>query len=320
MSIRHTLLPGLLAVIVLAGCQASGGASGAIAERQVNVVTTTSMVADLARQIGGDRVDVHGLMGPGVDPHLYRARESDVSQMVGADLILYNGLHLEGKMGDVMEQITSRGIDVQAVAESIPEDSLLSWSGAGGTHDPHVWMDVRLWKYAASAVADALSELDPTHADGYREREAAYQVRLDSLDITVRARIDSLDPDQRVLVSAHDAFAYFGRRYGMEVHALQGISTATEAGTADVRDLAAFVAERRIPALFVESSVSPRSIEAVLAAINARGFAAKIGGSLFSDALGDAKSGADTYETMILHNVNTMVEALGGGSVPGSPS
>ena len=297
--------------LTVAGCgPAEGGASGPVADRRVNVVATTSMLADLAREVGGDRVEVEGLMGPGVDPHLYRPRESDVSRLVGADLVLYNGLELEGKMGEVLEQVEGRGIIAEPVAEVIDEGSLLAPPEFSGAFDPHVWMDVTLWKRVSTAVADALADLDPTHAETYVANAAAYQARLDSLDACVRQRVAEVPEDGRVLVTAHDAFNYFGRAYGFEVRGLQGLSTATEAGTADVRDLAAFVAERRIPALFVETSVSPRNIEAVQQAVRARGFRVEIGGDLFSDALGDPGTPEGTYEGMIRHNVDTIVGAL----------
>lgn len=306
------LLPVLLALVVgLEACgPAEGGASGPIAERPVNVVATTSMIADLAREVGGDRVEVEGLMGPGVDPHLYRPRESDVARLVGADVVLFNGLELEGKMGEVLEQVEGRGIVAAPVAEVLDEGVLLRPPEFEGAFDPHVWMDVSLWQEVAGAVADALAEVDPTHAQTYADNAAAYRARLDSLEAWVRGRVAEVPEDQRVLVTAHDAFNYFGRAYGFEVRGLQGLSTATEAGTADVRDLAAFVAERRIPAMFVETSVSPRNIEAVQRAVEARGFAVEIGGNLFSDALGDPGTAGGTYEGMIRHNVDTIVGAL----------
>ncbi|PAP78717.1 manganese transporter [Rubrivirga marina] len=304
-------LPVVVLALSLVGCgPAEGGASGPIAERTVNVVATTSMIADLAREVGGDRVEVEGLMGAGVDPHLYRPRESDVARLVGADLVLYNGLELEGKMGEVLEQVEGRGIVAEPIAEVISEDVLLSPPEFSGSFDPHVWMDVALWKRVSTAVADALAALDPTHAETYAANAAAYQTRLDSLDAWVRQRVAEVPEDRRVLVTAHDAFNYFGEAYGFDVRGLQGLSTATEAGTADVRDLAAFVAERRIPAMFVESSVSPRNIEAVQQAVRARGFDVAIGGNLFSDALGDPGTPEGTYEGMIRHNVNTIVGAL----------
>ncbi len=301
----------LIVALLLAGCT-NGPARGDLADRPVRVVATTSMIADLAREIGGDRVAVEGLMGPGVDPHLYRASEGDVGRMTAADVIFYNGLHLEGKMAEVLEQVEGRSIAAEAVAEAVPADRLLYPPMFEGNPDPHVWMDVARWCYAAGAVADRLAALDSTHAEGYRARLAAYTARLDALDAWVRSRVAEVPGDLRVLVTAHDAFGYFGEAYGFDVRGLQGISTATEAGTADVQELAAFVAERRIPAMFVESSISPRSIEAVRAAVRARGFDVRIGGNLYSDALGGPGSGADTYEGMIRHNVNTIVDALKG--------
>ncbi|MEM1117009.1 MAG: zinc ABC transporter substrate-binding protein [Bacteroidota bacterium] len=298
-------------MVLLSACgPAEGTPDAPIAERTVEVVATTSMVADLAREIGGDRVAVEGLMGPGVDPHLYRPRESDVTRLVGADVVFYNGLGLEGRMGEVLEQVESRGIVAEPVAEAVPEASRLPSPDFEGSFDPHVWMDVRRWKVVAGAVAETLAALDPTHADTYRENLSAYHVRLDSLEADVRARLEAVPEGRRVLITAHDAFGYFGDAYGFEVRGLQGLSTTTEAGTADVRDLADFVAERGIPAMFVESSVSPRSIEAVREAVRARGFAVEIGGNLFSDALGDAGTPEGTYEGMVRHNVEAVVSAL----------
>lgn len=314
-SLRSLARRGLWAALLLAvaACGPSqGGAAGEISERTVEVVATTSMLADLAREIGGDRVAVEGLMGPGIDPHLYRPRESDVARLVGADLVIYNGLELEGKMGEVLEQVEGRGIVAEPVAEAIDEGSLLAPPEFSGNFDPHVWMDVALWRRVSTAVADALIALDPTHRETYLANAEAYQARLTALDEWVRQRVADLPPDERILVTAHDAFNYFGRAYGFEVRGLQGLSTATEAGTADVRDLAAFVAERRIPALFVETSVSPRNIEAVQAAVRARGHEVVIGGNLFSDALGNPGTPEGTYEGMIRHNVETIVGALSG--------
>ncbi len=307
---------GLVALVLAAAFSACGPATGAsdgpVAERPVRVVATTSLIADLAREVGGDRVEVEGLMGPGVDPHLYRPRESDVARLVGADIVLYNGLELEGKMGEVLEQVEGRGIIAEPVAEVIGEGSLLAPPEFSGAFDPHVWMDVALWRRVSTAVADALIALDPTHAETYLANAEAYQARLTALDAWVREQVATVPDDKRVIVTAHDAFNYFGRAYGFEVRGLQGLSTATEAGTADVRDLAAYVAEQRIPALFVETSVSPRNIQAVLQAVQSRGFEVVIGGNLFSDALGDPGTPEGTYEGMIRHNVSTIVGALGG--------
>ncbi len=302
----HKLLLVLL-LLPFAGCGPDAGAArGDLGERTVRVVTTTSMIADIARQVGGARVEVEGLMGPGVDPHLYKASEGDMRRMTDADVIFYNGLHLEGKMVDILDRLDQAA----AVTDEIDRARLVAPPAFDGNYDPHVWMDVSMWAQAAEAVADRLAALDTAHASGYRARADAYLARLDSLDRWVRGEVARVPEDQRVLVTAHDAFNYFGRAYGFEVRGLQGISTATEAGTADVQNLAAFVAERRIPAMFVESSVPARSIEAVREAVRARGFEVEIGGNLYSDALGGAGSGADTYVGMIRHNVSTIVNAL----------
>ena len=294
--------------LTLVSCGPGGGAArGDLGDRPVRIVATTSMIADLAREIGGDRVEVEGLMGPGVDPHLYKASEGDVSRMTGADLILYNGLHLEGKMVDILDRLGDRAA---AVTDDIDRSRLVTPPAFAGNYDPHVWMDVSMWRVAAEEVAERLAALDTTHASAYRARAEEYVVTLDSLDAYVRAQTARVPEDKRVLVTAHDAFGYFGLAYDFEVRGLQGISTATEAGTADVQELARFVAEREIPAMFVESSVPARSIEAVRAAVRSRGFEVEIGGNLYSDALGGAGSGADTYEGMIRHNVDTIVGAL----------
>ncbi len=294
-----------------AGCgNTSEPEQGALHSRTINVVATTSMVADLVGVIGGDRVAVTGLMGPGVDPHLYKASEGDVARMAGADVIFYNGLHLEGKMTEVFEQMQRRDIHTFAVAESIAEDHLLGSANFSGSHDPHVWFDVSLWGEAAHETARALSALDSTHATTYTTNLEAYLVELDSLDAYVRHRVEAVPEAQRVLITSHDAFGYFGSAYGFEVRGLQGISTATEAGTADVQELAAFVAEEKIPALFVESSVSRRGIEAVREAVRARGFEVAIGGTLYGDALGSPGTPEATYLGTVRHNVDTIVGAL----------
>lgn len=294
---------------ILAGCSAAE--SRPLAERAVRVTATTSVVADLAREIGGTRVAVTGLMGPGIDPHLYKASEGDVQRLASADLVAYNGLHLEAKMSEVLARMGGR-IRTVAVAEAVPRERLLSPPEFSGAYDPHVWHDPQLWRHAAERMRDALRALDTTHAAAYDVNTARFLARLDSLDAWVRARVASVPPDLRVLVTAHDAFNYFGRSYGIQVRGLQGISTATEAGTADVRQLAEFIAERRIPAVFIESSIPRRTIEAVQAAVQARGHAVAIGGQLYSDALGDAGGDAGTYIGMIRSNVTTIVTALGG--------
>lgn len=291
-----------------AGCN---GAGERRRDGPLNVVATTGMVADAAARIGGDRVRVVGLMGPGVDPHLYKASEGDVRRLQEADLVLYNGLHLEAKMGEVLGRLGAIR-PARAVASAVDPADLQATPGYAGAHDPHIWFDVRLWRDAVAAVGEALAAADPQGAAGYRRRLDDYRAELDSLDAWVRRRVATVPPSSRVLATAHDAFGYFGRAYGLEVRGLQGTSTATEAGTRDVQDLAAFLADRRVPAVFVESSVPPRAIEALRAAVRARGHDVRIGGSLYSDALGDPGGPAATYVGMVRANVTTIVEALGG--------
>jgi manganese/zinc/iron transport system substrate-binding protein len=276
----------------------------------LRAVATTSIVADLVREVGGERVEVTSLMGPGVDPHLYRASEGDVRRMSQADLVFYNGLHLEGRMAELFGQMGSRGVLTVAVAAGLDSSRLINSSNFEGAFDPHVWMDVELWSGGVMVVAEALAAFDPEHAAGYRARAAGYAEQLSELDRYVRSQAERLLPERRVLVTAHDAFSYFGRAYGFEVRGLQGLSTVAEPGTADVQQLARFVADRRIPAIFLESSISPRSLEAVLSAVRARGFVVRIGGDLYSDALGGEGSGAESYEGMIRHNIDTIVTAL----------
>ena len=267
------------------------------------------MIADAVARIGGGRVAVTALMGPGINPHGYKATAGDVRRLAGADLVLYNGLHLEAALVEVLEGMSRRKRTV-AVTERIDRGRLLAPPEFEGAWDPHVWFDVALWTEAVGRVATALVEADPAHAAEYRAAEAAYLADLAALDSWVRQRIDALPRERRVLITAHDAFNYFGRAYGFEVMGLQGISTATEAGTADVQRLAGAIAARRIPAVFVETSIPRRTIEAVQAAVAARGFRVEIGPALFSDALGDAGTPEGTYIGMVRHNVEAIVAAL----------
>jgi manganese/zinc/iron transport system substrate-binding protein len=231
--------------------------------------------------------------------------------MMRADLLFYNGLHLEGKMTEIFAQMRQRKGGAYAVAEEgIAPDKRRESPSFAGNYDPHVWFDVSLWMEAARYVERVLAEVDTAHAAAYAAKAAAYRAQLAELDAYVRERAAEVPAPQRVLITSHDAFGYFGRAYGFEVRGLQGISTATEAGTADVQALSAFVAERRIPALFVESSVSSRGIEAVREAVRSRGFGVRLGGTLYGDALGSPDSGADTYVGMVRHNIDTIVEAL----------
>lgn len=299
-------------LMVLAGCgQTAPAASNA--EKTVNVVATTTMLADLSNVIGAEHVTVNGLMGPGIDPHLYQASAGDVTLMQKADIIVYNGIHLEGKMGEIFESLTGRGNTVICIEDGIEPAHLLEVQQGAGIYDPHIWFDVSLWKTAAQSVADGFSKADPSNSDDYQANLTSYLTQLDELDTYVRNRALELPEQQRVLVTAHDAFNYFGNAYGFEVRGLQGISTDAEAGTADVSTLADFIATRKIGAIFVESSVPPKTIQALQAAVKAKGFDVAIGGELYSDSLGDAESGTDTYLTTVRANIDTIVNALKGG-------
>jgi manganese/zinc/iron transport system substrate-binding protein len=299
------------AALALVGCgkESVGRVDPNLGDREIRVVTTTGMVTDVVEHVGGDRVDVEGLMGPGVDPHLYKATEGDVIRLADADVVFYNGLHLEAKLAEVFERMGG-GVRTVAVTDGIPRERLIASAAFGAAYDPHVWFDVRLWMDAARQARDALATLDPAHATTYSANAQRYLAELAELDGYVRRRAAEVPHERRVIITAHDAFNYFGRAYGFEVRGLQGISTVTEAGTGDVQDLAEFIVERQIPSLFVESSVSPRMIEAVEEAVQARGFNVGIGGSLFSDAMGDPGTPEGTYVGMVRHNVDTIVEGL----------
>ncbi|HEX6132850.1 MAG TPA: zinc ABC transporter substrate-binding protein [Longimicrobiales bacterium] len=294
---------------VVAGCAREPAQR--VAGERLRVVATIGMIADVAARIGGERATVEGLMGPGVDPHLYKASAGDVRRLAYADLVLYNGLHLEAAMGEVLEEM-GRWKHTVAVTEWIDRGSLTAPPAFRGNYDPHVWFDVRLWMRVTERIRAAFVEADPAHAAEYESRGEQVLGDLAELDAWVRRRVADLPPERRVLVTAHDAFGYFGRAYGFEVRGLQGISTAAEAGTADVQQLADEIARRRIPAIFVETSIPRRTIEAVQAAVQSRGFDVRIGGALYSDALGDAGTPAGTYVGMVRSNVETIVSSLRG--------
>ena len=297
----------LIASLFLTACQKADQKNES---DTLNIVATTTMLADLTKVIGGEHVNVDGLMGPGIDPHLYQASAGDVTLMQNADVVVYNGLHLEGKMGEIFESLTDRGSKVICIEDGLPKDQLLSWEDDSSVHDPHIWFDVSLWKSAAKTVADQLSEADPDYSPYYKKNLEAYMSELESLDTYIKERVKEIPKEQRVLITAHDAFQYFGKAYGLEVRGLQGISTDAEAGTADVSSLADFITQRKIKAIFVESSVPPKTIEALQAAVKSKGFDVTIGGELYSDSLGGVDSGAETYLLTVKANVDTIVEAL----------
>ena len=298
----------LIVVLVFIGCdpkeQPDASTSG-----KLRVVTTIGMVTDIVKNVGGERVEVTGLMGPGVDPHLYKASAGDVQRLTSAQLTFYNGLHLESKMGDILAKMSGDTKTV-AVTDAVDQSLLLRPPEFEGQYDPHLWFDVPLWMEAVGRVRDTLSEVDSDNTLMYYTNAERYLARLAELHEYVKAQAERIPSEQRVLVTAHDAFNYFGKAYGFEVRGLQGISTATEAGIADVQELATFIAERRIPAIFVESSVSTRSLEAVKAAVKSKGFDVEIGGELFSDAMGNEGTPEGTYIGMVRHNIDTIVTAL----------
>lgn len=297
-----------LAALFLAACGGSGS-TPEDANRPLKLVATTGMVGDAASRVAGSLAVVETLMGPGVDPHLYKASESDVRKLSEADVVLYNGLHLEGKMGDILVKL-ARSRPVVAVSETIPEAELREPPEFAGQYDPHIWFDVSLWAKTLEPIAAALAERAPRHAATFRANAAVYAEELAELDAWAKTRVLEIPADQRVLVTAHDAFGYFGRRYGMKVIGLQGISTLSEAGLKDVERVVDVVVAGKIKAIFVESSVPRRTVESVVAACEAKGHAVKIGGQLYSDAMGAAGSPEGTYIGMVRANVNTLVEAL----------
>lgn len=277
---------------------------------RLRVTATVGMIGDAVAIIGGDQVDLTTLMGPGIDPHLYKPSARDIDALGDTDLIVYGGLHLEGRMTELFEQIVDLGIPAVAAGEAIPADRLRTPPEFDGNPDPHIWFSVPLWRLAVDAVRDALIDVAPEHADAFAARAAAYRNDLDALDAHVRARTETVPEDLRVLVTAHDAFGYFGDEYGYEVHAIQGFSTAAEAGAGDIQDLADFLAAREIPAIFVESSVPRGTVEALREATRSRGWDVAIGGELFSDAMGTAGTPEGTYVGMVTHNIDTIVAGL----------
>ena len=281
----------------------------------LTAVTTTTHVSDMVQEIGGEEVKVIGLMGPGVDPHLYKPAASDVSKLRKADVIFYSGLMLEGRMADLFMKMGRRGVKVYAVTEKAPEEALLEPEEFEGHWDPHVWFDPDIWARCIDTVVEGLSEADPAHQETYESRGRELQEKYRQVTEWGRERIAGLPEERRILVTSHDAFNYFGRAFGFQVVAVQGISTVSEAGLADIAATADFIRKHKVPAIFVESSVSPAAIERI-----SKDSGARIGGELFSDAMGapgQMETGPDgeTYDTgtwpgMMKHNINTIVEGL----------
>lgn len=275
---------------------------------KIRVTTTTTMLTDLVKTIGGDKVEVTGLMGEGVDPHLYSASAGDIEKLANADVIVYGGLHLEGKMTDVFEKLSTLDKAILNVGSKLDKKKVHLIDGK--TPDPHVWFNTEMWETEARAVAVELGKFDAKNKDYYMKNFENYKIQLDELTNYVKKRIEEIPPKSRVLVTAHDAFNYFGEQFGLEVRAIQGVSTDSETGTKNISDLANFIAERNIKAVFVESSVPKKSIEALQEAVKARGKEIKIGGELYSDSLGDKQHNSETYIKTVKANADTIVNAL----------
>lgn len=276
---------------------------------RMTIVTTTGIIRDAVINLVHDRAEVIALMGPGVDPHLYKATQGDLDKLLKADLVIYNGLHLEGKMSDVLEKLSHRK-PVYALGSSLPDSLLHKIPGYENTYDPHIWFDVSLWSKAVGNLSGFLQEFDAANAAYYQESYRVYSAQLDSLHRWVQQQIGTIPENQRVLITAHDAFGYFGRAYHIEVRGLQGISTLSEFGLRDITNLARFIEERKIKAVFVETSVPEKSIRSLIEGCRERGWEVQMGGSLYSDALGAEGTPEGTYIGMVKSNVRTIVEAL----------
>lgn len=311
---RLKMTLGVVALIIIAACSkvdSSGSeATRPSADNKISVVTTIGMITNIVEVVGGEEVEVKGLMGPGVDPHLYKASHGDMERLDQADIIFYGGLHLEGKLNDIFKKLANQK-PVAAVSQNIDKAVLRSGQDTGGTEfDPHIWFNVKHWISATETVRDVLIKYDQANAELYRNNAATYIQELEKLDTEVKEKIAQIPEQSRVLVTAHDAFGYFGDAYGMKVMGLQGISTAAEYGSKDVSELRDYLIENKIKAVFVESSIPTKSMEAVIAGAKQLGHEVTIGGELYSDSLGEPGSDADTYIKMVQHNVNTIVEAL----------
>lgn len=307
MPVRLCVL-GAVALLALAlhGCDAAQPDDG-----RLRVVVTTGQIEDAVANVAGERVHLHALMGPGTDPHLFVLSEGDLVRLEQADVIFFNGLHLEARLADLLTGLGRDGRHSVAVTRDLAESALIATPASQSQHDPHVWFDLELWSRAVATIAAELSAADPAGAEAYEANAAEYLRRLENLGQWAGAQLDRVPADRRILVTAHDAFGYFGRAWGFQVHGLQGISTAAEAGAGDVQRLANFLADERIPAIFIETSVPDQTMRAVLEATRAQGHQVLIGGELYSDALGPRDSEAGTFEGMYRVNVMAIAGALG---------
>ena len=303
-----------LSCLVLAtfvGCHSTAPAAGS-SPKKFRIVATTGMVADMVKEVAGTHADVTCLIGSGVDPHLFKATRHDVKQLQEADAVFYSGLMLEGRMQDALQQVNRSQRPVVAVTSQLDKLYLRSPPEFEGHYDPHVWMDVSAWSKCVDCVVETLAKTDPAHSDEYRQNANGYQAKLSKLDDYVKEVIESIPASQRVLVTAHDAFGYFGRAYGIDVRSVQGVTTESEAGVHDVNRLVDFLVDRKLPAIFVESSVNEKNIRAVIEGTESRKVKVQIGGELFSDAMGAEGTYEGTYIGMLDHNATQIARALGG--------
>ena len=300
-AIKNTLI--IILALAFLSCKNEKRANG-----KLNIVTTTTMITDLVKNVGGNAINIQGLMGSGVDPHLYKASEGDVTKLVNADIIFYNGLHLEGKLVEIFEKMKNK--KTIAIANALDKNTLIGSAYFASNYDPHIWFDIDYWKQATQYVVKTLSEAIPEQSNTFKTNGAKYLAQLDALKTQMEATIATLPKAQRILVTAHDAFNYFGKAFNVQVVGLQGLSTATEAGVQDVQKLATFIINNNVKSIFIESSVPKRTIEALQAAVNSKNQDVTIGGTLYSDALGDANTPEGTYIGMFKYNVKTIVNAL----------
>jgi manganese/zinc/iron transport system substrate-binding protein len=307
----------LLSTLTGAGCRPDADLStkgGPPPSYPYKIVASCGMVADIARQVAGEHAEVVSLMKEGVDPHLYRPTREDITVLMNSDLVLTVGLNLEGRMAEAFERVARTGIPVHPVTADLDESLLLSSPSFAGFGDPHVWMDVSLWSLCVESLTERLAEFDPRHAAEYRANAVEFRAELARLHEFTKQAIASIPEQHRVLITAHDAFEYYSRAYGIPVKAVQGLSTESEAGVDDVNRLVDFIVARGIPAIFVESSVNREGINAILEGVASRGGNVRIGGELYSDAMGPAGTYEGTYPGMIEHNTTTIVRALGGSA------
>lgn len=282
--------------------------------KHLQIVTTTNLIGNISEVLCAADCTVRSLMGPGVDPHLYRPSPNDMRLLIKADLVFAHGLHLEGKMLEALAGLRSSGKDVIEVTKTIDSSALIlhqfGTSSRASIPDPHIWFDLSLWKKVVVEISDTLVNRDPEHSENYKKRSTTQLVELDALDSLAKEEILKIPSSQRILVTAHDAFSYFGKRYGIEVHGVQGVSTDSETSLAAINQLIDVLVTKKVPAVFVESSVPPKSIEALVEGCRSRGHTVKMGGELYSDALGPQGSGAESFVEMFRHNLKTISAAL----------